>query len=83
MLNTDPKAEEKKQYKGLLAEQLAKTLIKKNMGGISEYALHCLVYEIAKTTVLDDGSLCPPPDDPPPEPEARLSIFEFGGPSFL
>ena len=57
------------KYKSLLAEQLAKVLVKKNMGSISDYALHCLVYEIAKTTELDDGSLCPPPDEPPPEPE--------------
>ena len=27
------------------------------------------MYEIAKTTELDNDSLCPPPDEPPPEPE--------------
>ena len=69
LLASDPRSEEKTKYKSLLAEQLAKVLVKKNMGSISDYALHCLVYEIAKTTELDDGSLCPPPDEPPPEPE--------------
>ena len=69
LLGKDPKTEADTKLKGLLAEQLSRVLIKKNMGGISEYALHCLVYEIAKTTELDNGSLCPPPDEPPPEPE--------------
>ena len=42
LLGKDPKSEENTKLKGMLAEQLAKVLLKKNMGGISEYALHCL-----------------------------------------
>ena len=68
LLAVDPKADDKSKFKAMFAEQLAKVLIQKDMEKISEYALHCLVYEIAKTTELDDGTLCPPPDEPPKEP---------------
>lgn len=69
--NEEDKA--KAKYKSLLAEQLAKILVKRGMEKISEYALHCLVFEVAKTTEIDDGTLCPPPEGPPPNYDAPPS----------
>ena len=50
----------KEKYKQMLAEQMAKLLIKRGMQNIDEMNLHHLVYEVAKTTPLDDGTLNPP-----------------------
>ena len=54
----------KNKYKKILAEQMAKLLIKRGMQNIDHWYLHYLVYEVAKTTPLDDGSLCAPPPQP-------------------
>jgi hypothetical protein len=51
----------KHKYKKILAEQMAKLLIKQGMQNVDEWYLHYLVYEVAKTTPLDDGTLCTPP----------------------
>ena len=56
--------ENKNKYKQLLAEQMSKLLIKKGMQNIDEWYLHYLVYEVAKNTLLDDGTLCLPPSQP-------------------
>ena len=54
----------KNKYKQILAEQVAKLLIKRGMQNIDEWYLHHIVYEVAKTTPLDDGTLCAPPPQP-------------------
>ena len=51
----------KQKYKQTVAEQMAKLLIKRGMQNIDEWYLHYLVYEVAKTTPLDDGTLCTSP----------------------
>ena len=54
----------KEKYKQILAEQMAKLLMKRGMQNIDEWHLHYLVHEVAKTTPLDDGMLCEPPPYP-------------------
>ena len=57
----------KHKYKRILAEQMAKLLIKRGMQNIDDCYLHYLVYEVAKSTPLDDGTLCTVPYIVPPE----------------
>ena len=40
---------------------MAKLLMKRGLQNIDDWYLHYLVFEVAKTTPLDDGSLVPPP----------------------
>ena len=65
----------KNKYKQILAEQMAKLLIKRGMQNIDEWYLHYLVYEAAKTTPLDDGTLCTPPPQPIDDPK-KLRPYE-------
>ena len=51
----------KNKYKKMIAEQMAKLLMKRGLQNIDDWYLHYLVFEVAKTTPLDDGSLVPPP----------------------
>jgi hypothetical protein len=50
----------------MFAEILAKQLMQRGRGDISDHDLHKLVYSIAEKTELDDGTLAPPPPTPPP-----------------
>ena len=50
----------KNKYKKMIAEHMARLLIKRGLHNIDDWHLHNLVYEVAKTTPLDDGSLVPP-----------------------
>ena len=52
----------KNKYKKMIAEQMAKLLMKRGLQNIDDWYLHYLVFEVARTTPLDDGSLVPPPD---------------------
>ena len=52
----------KNKYKKMIAEQMAKLLMKRGLQNIDDWYLHYLVFEVAKTTPLDDGSLVPPPN---------------------
>jgi len=51
----------KNKFKKILAEQMATLLIKRGLQNIDDWYLHYLVYEVAKSTPLDDGSLIAPP----------------------
>ena len=51
----------KHKFKKILAEQMATLLIKRGLQNIDDWYLHYLVYEVAKSTPLDDGSLIAPP----------------------
>ena len=71
---------EKRQnkFKKILAEQMAKLLMKRGLHDIDDWYLHYLVYEVAKTTTLDDGSLAPPPQRS--DNDRKEAITTFSGP---
>lgn len=66
----NPQIRERAKYKAMFAEFLAKMLVKKGRDDLDDFDLHHLIYEMARTTFLDDGTLCPPPTErslsPPP-----------------
>ena len=63
--------ETKNKHKQMLAEQVAKILIKRGMEDIDEWYLHYLVYEVAKITPFLE--VCPPGPQPVPLEEQSES----------
>eukprot|EP00094_Tigriopus_californicus_P012109 TCALIF_11701-PB protein Name:"Similar to CG7065 Uncharacterized protein CG7065 (Drosophila melanogaster)" AED:0.08 eAED:0.08 QI:4647/1/0.93/1/0.71/0.66/15/0/864 len=72
LASATPMKDEKTKFKEMVAEQLAKILIKRDRGSISNYDLHCVVFQVIKGSVLDDGTIEPPPTVPPSEPLVPL-----------
>ena len=40
----------------------------RGLSDIDDYELHKLVFAVAEKSILDDGTLCPPPAYPPAKP---------------
>jgi hypothetical protein len=70
---------EQEKLKAIVADQLAKLLIRKGLDGMSDYDLRSLVYKVIERTDLDDGSfVLPPPPQRQQQPVAASLLSDVG-----
>eukprot|EP00095_Tigriopus_kingsejongensis_P011972 snap_masked-scaffold906_size82779-processed-gene-0.4 protein:Tk11972 transcript:snap_masked-scaffold906_size82779-processed-gene-0.4-mRNA-1 annotation:"conserved hypothetical protein" len=83
-LSAVPMKDGRTKFKEMVAEQMAKILIKKGRGNISDHDLHCVVFQAIKRTELDDGTIQPPLyRAPTPPPQPSIPAHSMPGPSYI
>ena len=65
--------DEKTMLQKMLSELVAKLLVQRGMGDISDYDLQALVFKVVQDTVLE-GTVPPPGERPPPPPAAPQQV---------